>query len=224
VRNVLVEREHVKPSKVHVINHCFGLKAFRDVPQEDIEILRRKYKIGSHYPVIGVIARYIAWKGIPYIIDAFKQVLKAYPDALMILANADGPDKRRIRHHLKSLPDESFVEIRFEINHFALYKLFDIYVHVPVNPHIEAFGQTYVEALAAGVPSVFTLSGIANEFIEHGKNALVVDYQNTEQIADSIHRIIENKRIAQTLVRNGLASIQHFSLERMIKDLEHLYG
>lgn len=52
----------------------------------------------------------------------------------------------------------------------------------------------------------------------------VVDYQNTEQIADSIQRIVENKRIAHTLVKNGLVSIQHFSLERMIKDLEHLYG
>jgi glycosyltransferase involved in cell wall biosynthesis len=224
VRDVLVEREHVKPPKVHVINNCFNLRAFQDVPHEDIEILRRKYKIGSHYPVIGVIARYIVWKGIPFIIDAFKHVLKIYPDALMILANADGPDKRRIQLNLKFLPDESFVEIRFENNHFALYKLFDVYVHVPVDSYIEAFGQTYIEALAAGVPSVFTLSGIANEFIEHKKNALVVDYQNPEQIADSIHRILEDKRIAQTLVKNGLASIQRFSLERMIKELEHLYG
>ncbi len=44
-------------------------------------------------------------------------------------------------------------------------------MHVTIGKHYEAFGQIYVEALAAGIPSVFTLTGIAPEIIEHEHNA-----------------------------------------------------
>src|SRR5256885_4070776 len=42
-------------------------------------------------------------------------------------------------------------------------KLLDVFVHAPIAPQVEAFGQVYVEAMAAGVPSVITRAGIRSE-------------------------------------------------------------
>jgi glycosyltransferase involved in cell wall biosynthesis len=94
---------------------------------------------------------------------------------------------------------------------------------VPINKEIEAFGQTYVEALAAEIPSVFTLSGIASEFVQNNNNALLVEYEDFKQIYDSIIQILVNKKLRETLIQNGRKSIEQFKLEIFINKLEQLY-
>ncbi|NOZ45188.1 MAG: glycosyltransferase family 4 protein [Chlorobi bacterium] len=224
VKNVLIEKERVNKDKIHLIHHGFDLDAFENVEKIEVEALNNKYISNEKYPIIGVIARYINWKGHKYQIKAFKQILKKYPSAFFIFANTNGPNKNEIQELLKNnLSDKSYVEIEFENNLFALYKLFDIYVHTPINKEIEAFGQTYVEALASGISSVFTLSGIANEFVTDKENALVVDYCNSEQIYNAIIELLENQNLQNKLVQNGKKGIKQFNLDLFINKLENLY-
>lgn len=224
VKNVLIKQENVNPNKIHLIHHGFDLEKFKNIPKKEIVALKEKYNVKVNYPVIGVIARYIDWKGHFYVIKAFKKLLQTYPNAKLILANASGPYKTEIQQLLqKELKTEQYVEIPFEPNLFALYQLFNIFVHVPINSHIEAFGQTYVEALAAKIPSVFTLSGVANEFIQNQKNALVVDYRNSEAIYQAFIKLLTNKNLSNHLIENGLTSVEQFNLNLFIQKLEKLY-
>ena len=201
---------------------------FANVPAVDIELLRNKYNLTgreNHYPVIGVISRYTRWKGIQYIIPAYKLVLEQYPDALLILANAEGDYKNEIKQLLKSLPEKNYLEIAFEKELFALYKLFDFFVHVPINNHAEAFGQVYVESLAAGIPSIFTLSGIANEFIFNNKNAIVVNYNNSVEIYKSLLLLLDDMILAEKIKTYGKKRVTDlFDLNLMIQKLEQLYS
>jgi glycosyltransferase involved in cell wall biosynthesis len=106
-----------------------------------------------------------------------------------------------------------------------LFKLFDVFVHVPIDKEIEAFGQIYVEALAVGIPSIFTISGIAADFIQDKKNALVVDYHSSKQIYDSLVELLANKELCNTLVQNGKHDLEtYFSLPLMIQHLETIYS
>jgi len=225
VKNILIKEEAVKPEKIRLIHHGFDLEKFDSVTPEEIKSLSLKYNPDSKKPVVGVVARYSHWKGIQYTIAAFKELLKDYPSALLLLANAKKGDyKNEITVLLSELPADSFYEIEFEHNLFALYPLFDVYVHIPIDPELEAFGQTYIEALAAGVPSVFTNSGVAREFIHNGKNAIVVDFQNSEQVYRSIKQLLEDAVLRETLTRNGKEDVKElFSLEKMIGSLETLY-
>ncbi len=226
VKKVLVERENVPLGKISFIHHGFNLGGFSSVTDDEIKQYKLKYGIGStNSPVIGVIARYVKLKGIQYTIVAFKQLLVDFPDAKLVLANAVGPDKDYIKAILKKqLKPNQYIEILFEPNLFVLYKLFDVYVHVPINEHIEAFGQTYVEALAAGIPSVFSLSGVATEFIKDGENALVVNYENSSDIYTAIKKILEKADLKMKLVENGKKSIAVFELDIFISKLEKLYA
>jgi glycosyltransferase involved in cell wall biosynthesis len=106
----------------------------------------------------------------------------------------------------------------------AVYKLLDIFVQVSIDKGIESFGQTYVEALAAEVPSVFSLSGIANDFIRDNKNAFVVPYKNSQAIAENFLFILQNQEKARSVAKQGYIDVQQeFSLEKMIHSLENLY-
>ncbi|MGQ0739702.1 MAG: glycosyltransferase family 4 protein [Bacteroidota bacterium] len=226
VKNILVTEEGIQPEKIRLIHHGFDLEKFLRVPPEEAGALSVKYNPGGRSPVIGVVARYSHWKGIQYTIEAYKKILRDYPNALLLLANArKGDFKNEIAALLSKLPKDSFSEIEFEHNLFALYRLFDVYVHVPIDAELEAFGQTYVEALAAGIPSVFTNSGVAREFIQHEKNALLVDFQNAEQVYLAVCRLLTDAGLREALVRNGREDVKKlFSLERMIGKLDSLYS
>ncbi len=144
---------------------------------------------------------------------------------MLILANAVGSEKNYIQKLLKeNIPKENYIEITFEYDLFALYQLFNIYVHTPINKEIEAFGQTYVEALAAGIPSVFTLSGVASEFVKNEENALVVEYKNSDEIVNALLKLTEESVLREKLIQNGKESINQFSLAIFIQKLETLYA
>jgi glycosyltransferase involved in cell wall biosynthesis len=222
----LITEENVPREKVRLIHHGFDLERFELVRKEEIEKLSEKYNPQKKNPVIGIVARYSHWKGIQYSIAAFKKILEDYPNALLLLANAKKGDyKDELERLLSELPKDSFFEIEFEHNLFALYQLFDIYLHVPIDAELEAFGQTYVEAMAAGIPSVFTLSGVAREFICHEENALVVDFTNSDQIYESVLRLLDDGELRKKLSENGKSDVKKlFSLEQMIGKLERLYS
>ena len=224
VRQVLVEMEHVSPQKITLVHHGFELKDFAHPSAESVARLREKYPFATQGPVVGNISRYFELKGLQYVIPAFRKLLQTHPSAHLVLANATGNYAAEVKKLLAELPASSYTEIRFEEDLFALYQLFDIFVHVPINPRIEAFGQTYIEALAAGVPSVFTLSGIAVEFVADGQNALVVPFQDSEAICAAMCKIVSDESLRNRLIANGRESIQtRFGLHQMIQKLEMLY-
>ncbi|MDO1448850.1 glycosyltransferase family 4 protein [Rhodocytophaga aerolata] len=223
VRQTLIN-EGVKAEKIHTIHHGFKLIDFQNTSSNQIQILKQKYNTQGKYPIIGVISRYFELKGIQYVIPAFQKLLNSYPESLLILANATGNYASDIKHLLKQLPQINYVEITFEPEIFALYQLFDIFIHVPIDPTLEAFGQTYVEALAAGIPSVFTLSGVSGEFVQHEKNALVVPFKDSEAIYESILKILENRDLKNRLIAEGKKDVnKFFELQQMIMKLEQMY-
>jgi glycosyltransferase involved in cell wall biosynthesis len=225
VKDVLVNKEDVSAKKIQLIHHGFKLDEFTNASELSVTKLKRKYLGTNSYPVIGVISRYMELKGIQYIIPTFEKLLPKYPNAILVLANANGNYKAEIQKMLQKIPKQNFIEIDFETDLFALYKIFDVFIHVPIEKEIEAFGQIYVEALAAGIPSVFTLSGVANEFIEDRKNALVVSYKNDNAIYKAVLELLEDKPLAISLIKNGKTDVAlRFNFSKMMFALEGLYG
>jgi glycosyltransferase involved in cell wall biosynthesis len=222
--NILTTLDRADHLKVHLIPHGFDLSYFKELNVSDIETLRLKYGVKFKKPIVGVIARYTEWKGIQYVIPAFSTLLVEYPEAHLMLANAHGEYSKVIKTMLRSLPEGTYTEIEFEDDLASLYKLFDVYVHVPVNGNSEAFGQTYIEALASGIPSIFTLSGIAPEFIVDRFNALVVEYQKSDEIALKLREVLSDRELAGSLISGGYASVMNYSIEVMVKKLELVYG
>lgn len=224
VANILINKEHVSASKISIINHGFDFETF-SVEESAVEKIKAKYSLDSHQPVIGVISRYDHWKGVQYIIPAFYKLLNDYPNAKLVLANARGNYANEINKLLNEyLPEQSFTAIPFERDIFPLYKNFDIFVHVPISPEFEAYGQVYVEALAMQIPSIFTLSGIANDFIKDKKNALIVPYCDSESIYTAITTLLDNFDMREQITKQGKADVlNRFDIRKMAKELDMLY-
>lgn len=224
VKNILI-KEGVNPSKICCINHGFKLDIYNDVNNESIDLIKKKYNIDEKKTIIGVVSRYTSEKGIQYIISAFKKFLKDYPDTMIILANALGSNAKKIKMQLKEIQDNnSVLEIEYEKDMPALYKCMNIFIHTPIGKEYEAFGQIYVEAMAAGIPCIVTLAGIAGEYVINRHNALVVDYCDSEEIYKAMKLYMTDNTLKQEIVENGVKSVyEKFQIEQMITRLENLY-
>ena len=223
-RQVLIERDRVSSEKVTVINHGFDLAAFTDVSPDELSRIRQKYGLVGDGPVVGVVARYERIKGVEHIVEAFRHLLSSYPNAQLVLANARGRYAPRIKDLLQTIPSSRYVEIPFEEEMPPLYKLFDVFVHAPLRPHLESFGQVYVEAMAAGVPCVCTAAGIAVEFIRDGEHALLVEPDDPAQILHGITRLLADPALRERLTINARRAVeQRFGLETMLRALEEYY-
>lgn len=226
VSETLINSEGVNENKLTLIYHGFELDKFKNPNSSKILDLKNKYQIKSDdTPIIGVISRYIHLKGLQYIIPAFAEIKKTYPHAHLVLANAVGSDSAKIKNLLQTLlSPNDYTEIAFESDLHNLYGVFDYFIHAPINKEIEAFGQTYIESLAAKVPSVFTLSGIANEIIVDKENAILVPYCSSNEITKALLTLIKNKDLCDKLILNGLRSVQPFSAEQYVTNHINLYN
>lgn len=225
VREILTTLEHVPEEKIVIIHHGFVLDAYNQVPDDRIDAVRKKY-LNDHVsgPVIGVVSRFIEWKGIQHIIPAFKKLLEKFPGAKLLLANAQGPYERELLALLDELPEDSYRRILFEDDIAALYKLMNVFVHVPVDQRSEAFGQVYIEAMAAGVPSVITVSGIVPESVRDGIEAVVVPYRDSDAIFLAIDHLLTDPAFAERIAASAMECVyREFTIGKMIQELEHLY-
>ncbi|WMJ72898.1 glycosyltransferase [Cytophagaceae bacterium ABcell3] len=220
VKQVLI-KERARADKIIHLPHGFKLELFQK--KLNVEALKNKYKVGNNYPVVGAISRFVHLKGVAYIVEAFSLLLKEYPKAKLLLFNAVGPEKKKIMSMLSSMPDSAYELVDFEGQIIDVYHLLDVFVHVPIDKEVEAFGQTYVEALAAGTPAVFTMSGVAPDFVKDEENAIVVDYKSSEQIYQGIRKILENEDVRQRIVQQGPISVEQFSLSKFLERLKEVY-
>ena len=231
--------------KITVIPTGFDISEFENVDSSRIDKLRSKYLANHHGPVIGVAARYVRWKGVEYVIEAHKQVLEAYPNAILVLSGthtnrANLEEKIRnagkedivapqyediisITDKLAQLPEHSYIEIPFEEDLFALFRLFDVFVHVPTDSIQETFGQVYVEAMLSRVPSVITLAGSALDHAVHKENAWVVDYKNSAQIAQGILTLLSDSCLREKIVNKAFLCAQRYDIKNHIQRLEEFY-
>ena len=158
-------------------------------------------------------------------IRAFAELYKKDQNIHFVFANTGGAYTTTIHGLFKKfLPNNSYTEIKFENDIQALYYVFNFYVHTPIYDSVEAFGQTYIEALASGVPSIFTLSGVANEFIINERNAMVVSYQNSIDVYEKLIRLLGDISLRNQLVKNGRDDVEKFALDPYTKKMINFYN
>lgn len=222
----VLESEGLPKSKILKIYIGVKFDYFNRRNSSKMEEIKKKYVVGGAWPLVGMVSRYLEIKGLQYVIPSFARLLKQYPQAVLLLTNAVGGEyASEIREMIdKDLPRESIREIPFEEDMPSFYQILDLFIHVPVDPVSEAFGQSYTESLAAGVPAIFTLSGVAPEFLQHRHNSLVVDYRNSDEIFHGAIEILKDPKLRETLTENGAKIVKEkFSFDEYLSKHEELW-
>jgi glycosyltransferase involved in cell wall biosynthesis len=224
-QRIVTDWEQVPPGKVTLLSPPLDVEKFSRPSSTDVAILRDRYNPQRRYPAIGVISRWVDWKGIQYVIPAVERLLERYPDLLLLLFNAVGNYGETLRPLLSRLPERNYRVVAFESMNEALYQIFDVFVHVPVDEFVENFGYVYTEALAAGVPSIFTLSGVVSGLVEHMEHCYVVPHANTDAIYAGLRTLADDPARARQIAEAGRGILpREFRPDVHVRALERIYA
>lgn len=200
--------EHLTPpSKSILLNKgtCNGIDAINLFnPQllsgAEVRALKAQYRIGESDRVVGYVGRLVKDKGIQELLTAWKQVIKTYPDAKLLLV---GPYEQR------DSIDQSFkdyVEHEPSIIHTGLmehvmpfYTLMDMFI---LPSYREGFPTVVLEASAMELPVITTrATGCRDSIIENG-TGVFTDIR-PDAIAAQIEQYLLHPETARLHGQNG---------------------
>jgi len=197
VKSILIENENVSPSKIRLIHNGIELDKFR-IGFESQKDPRRRNRDHSEHFQIGVISRHTNLKGIEYTSTAFIRILNHFPNAHLTIVGAPSDSTSEILRILSAVDSSKYSLIDFSPNIPEFLASLDIFIHVPIDPGAESFGLVYIESLAIGVPSIFTISGILHEIPNLEEYVRVVPYKDSEAIYHAICDILGNSTNLQS--------------------------
>ena len=211
-QKVLTVDEGADPRKIHIIYNGIDLEQFQQPATSDIDSpveSSNKQKVFR----IGVISRLIELKGVEYIAQAFVRLHKEFPHTQIHIIGVFSDSHASVLKILSSTDDSAYVleESNNSIHNF-LWGL-DVFVHTPTGPEDESFGLVYIEALAAKVPCIFTVSGILNEFPGVSSYATIVPYRQSDEIYNALSAQIKGTSVTRSNVPEAL--LDQFSLTLM---------
>ena len=160
-------------------------------------------------------------KGITYLLQAMPQVIKSFPDIILVIAG-DGELKSSLQNEAKELGvTDNVLLLGARLDIPELLKLFDIYVL----PSLwEGMPMVLLEAMAAGCPVVATDVGGVSKVITDGENGLLAAPEDPQQLVDGVIKLLSNSDLRQLFIENGLRKFKKkFSSDKMTQQYERLY-
>ncbi len=171
---------------------------------------------------IVMTARLTAWKGIDGMLRALPTVLRAYPDASLVIAG-DGPERpnlERLTNELGLAAHVTFLGNVTRAETWQLRKESDVYV---LNSTYEGLPHTVLTSFAAGIPVIATNISGTNEAVQHEANGLLIPPNDPDALAEAILRIFRDPSLAHRLIEGGMSTLEEtFSWKAHLAELERL--
>lgn len=217
VRRVLIA-DGVDPRRLHVAYSCIDGSRF---DENDGLALRREFGITNGSPVIGNVGHMVDHKGQEYLVDAMPRVLRSVPDARFFIVG-EGKLKKKLEARAEALGVAgSLYTPGFRPDVPDFMGMFDVFV---MPSKMEGLGTSVLDALAAGKPVVATRTGGIPEMIQHGRNGILVQPCNPDDLARGILRVLKSPSEAAKLARVGREMARDkFSVQNLVRDTLEIY-
>jgi len=198
----------------------------RELPQEDIDAVLKKYSIPKDKPIITQISRFDRLKDPLGVVESFQKVSRYIdcrlilaggtavddPEGMQVLAEVQEKAKKDNNIHILLLPQNDF-----EVN--ALQRASTIIMQKSLK---EGFGLTVAEALWKAKPVVASNVGGIPLQIKHKYSGLLC--HSVDGAAFALKQLLNSPKYAQKLGENGREHIKNnFLLTRHLRDYMLLF-
>ena len=184
--------------KYHLVYN--GINTYR------FPIIKCEYKEQKQF-IVGYAGRITENKGIYELLEAIK-----------VIHNSNG-DIQELHHYIMQYDMKEYVEyIGFQQDMNRFYRSIDCLV-APSKVR-EAFGLVLCEAMYCKVPVIASTSGAQGEIIENGVSGILIDAVNSEVIAKSIQKLMQDDVIRVSMVNQGYKRVEStFTITKMVDSI-----
>ena len=188
----------IDPGKVRIVPNGVDLEKFKP---GDAKTARKHFGLGAE-PCVLFVGNLILRKGLPFLIEAAKQVVKEQINTKFLIVG-EGPLKSKLNASIKA---SGLVENFVFLGNLTEKLLAEVYqsVDVFVLPSIqEGQGIVLLEAQACGVPVVAFGTGGVCETIRDGKTGFLVKSGNCEELAAHLLKVLSDKSLREKMGAEG---------------------
>ena len=213
----LINDYQVSPEKIAVIPNGANTDISRPMDQQACQS-----KLGFSEDALYVcfVGTLLVWQGVEYLIEAAPLILEDIPEAKFIIVG-DGVTK----HSLLEMVNKKNLQDYFVFTEQVPYQQVPLYINacdVCIAPFVrekrDSAPLKVFEYLACGKP-VVTSSNI--EAIEHFQTGIIIEPENSLELADSLVYLLRNKSLRTRMGKNGRElAVREFSWEAVTKKVE----
>ena len=149
------------------------------------------------------------------------EALKYLPDNVHLKILGSGPLESALKLQTKNCNLQTHVQFLGHIDYSEVPKYLhqaDLFVRPSLS---EGFGNSFIEAMAAGLPVIATPVGGIVDFLEDGKTGLFCEPNNPESIARAVERLIADELLRENLIDNALALVrERYSWDLIAREME----
>ena len=199
-------RSHT-PSAKTVVIHPGVIPADFLFPEEKLVYARAVYGFTPNDIVLVTVARIETHKNHANVLKAMRRLLDSGLQLKYLIVGGGG-EEQTLRTLAKDLCLEQAVKFAGFLpdrERSLAMALADIHIMPSINNGLvfEGFGIVFIEAAAAGIPSIAGNVGGQAEAVLHGKTGLVIDGANVDAIVVAIRQLAEKPRLRHEMGEAG---------------------
>lgn len=175
---------------------------------------------------LSILNRYHRYKGLDYLLRAFKTVKKEIKDAELIVGG-EGELLGYYRKMASILDLKNYVKFVGFISDEKIVQYYNkcgVFVLPSISMEQEGFGIVLLEAMACGKPVVATqVVGTAKD-VEERNAGIIVKPKGERALANAIIQILSDKSLAREMGKRGRILVEEeYSWEIVAKTIERIY-
>ncbi len=178
------------------------------------------FYLKEEWLIVSYVSRLDHGKNHFCLLNAWKEVLKFFPDAHLCLAG-DGVLKRELMNYVKLLDVEHKVSFLGNINNVAsLLSITDIAVFPS---QFEGFPISLIEEMAMGLPVITSDIDIFKEVIVNNENGFICGVNNQIDYADKLIKLMGDNELRYKIGISARETAKKFDIKRIANETLHFY-
>jgi len=223
-KDLLINEDKIDPAKITLLHLGLDPELNKKDPETG-KLIRKEFGVKDEEILIGNVARMVPFKGQEYLIRAYPDVLKAFPESkLMIVGDGELSDMlHKLAEELGVSERTIFPGFRSDIK--SMYSAFDIYAHTSVEGGGETFPYAMLHALAQELPMVITRVGDMPAMVEDGVNGFVLNDKDVKSISEKLMLLCDDKKLRFEMGKKSFElMLRKFTVDIMAANIEKVYS
>jgi len=210
-------------NKIFVVNP--GVNPEIVIDQALLQEIKEEYDLKNKIVLLQV-GRLVKRKGQDKVIKAMPAILTRVPNLVYFIAGA-GADETYLKKKVAELPASAQNRIVFlgrvsDEKKWAWLQTCDIFIMPSrnIDGDFEGFGIVYLEANLLEKPTIAGRSGGVEDAVKHGVNGLLVDSEKSNQIAQAVIALAQDRELQNKLGQQGRErALKDFAWKKQIEKI-----